>query len=890
MVKHPDKAVEFILNQRHQGFSVEDTIMNLAESLEQFQGISKSEAKNKANAAWKIAEGEYNKVLKGRDARSRGAIKGELRPEAKWYTPHLLVSRPCWSTYRQKLEAKGWPDSTISELDDSTDRIVGLMANPRLKQCTRKGLVIGRVQSGKTSNFTGVIAKAADAGFSFIVVMAGTTNSLRYQTQTRLHQDLIPENTEEWHWLTLAKKDENEKVTEGDFDPGHLEAASMLSGNTKPLIAIIKKNASVLERFNNWITGASLPQRAMKPMLLIDDECDNASVNTKDPELKPATINNHIRSIINNMPNATYVGYTATPFANVFINPNSNNNDLYPEDFIYPLSKSPSYFGVERIFGSDPENAESEDSGNDMIRNIPKDELNLLRPTRATADEFQFVPTETLKEAVAYFLMTCAGRLYREKHFAEGRKDFKSMLINTSQKMIEHAGTLPEITKLVASLRHSFSEKESVWKAIWEKETSLVDSKNTGCAYASVKWDELRDILANEVLPEGSVKIVVSNSDKNTASNLSQEYMQSNRGQILIVIGGNTLSRGITLEGLCVSYFVRTSKSYDTLLQMGRWFGFRPNYEDMPRVWMTSEMECQFFQLAGVEIDMFKRLESHKAGASPRDVPLLIRSIPGMLITARAKMRHAVAINIDYSGWAVQTTFFSHKDTSIIEHNIGSVIRMIEKLGGANQFINNPSFYFKGDVDAETVIAFLKDYKCNESNQEMQTDLIIKYIKDQLKKGGCKKWSFAIKTKAVNIREGEQVEWAGMKLNTLSFAKMDEQASSPDTAYLKAIKSSTDIFADFPDYAEVVRTHKDSTEDQRNETRGARQPGVGMIVIYPINGKSKPQQQGSSRVDLDAAGDLVGVTVFMPEVTGDKQSHSLVGVQTVPEVTTEDSE
>jgi hypothetical protein len=172
----------------------------------------------------------------------------------------------------------------------------------------------------------------------------------------------------------------------------------------------------------------------------------------------------------------------------------------------------------------------------------------------------------------------------------------------------------------------------------------------------------------------------------------------------------------------------------------------------------------------------------------------------------------------------------------------------------------------------------------------MQTDLIIKYIKDQLKKGGCKEWSFAIKTKAVNVREGEQVEWAGLKLYTLSFAKMSEQASSPDTAYLKAIKSSTDIFADFPDYAEVVRAHKDSNEDQRNETRGARQPGVGMIVIYPINGKSEPQQPGSSRVALDAAGDLVGVTVFMPEVTGDKQSHSLVGVQTKPEITNEESE
>ena len=889
MVKHPNKAVEFILNQQHQGFSMVDAVRNLVEFLEQMQGISKSEAETKANEAWKLAEAEYNKVLTGRDERSRGAIKLELRPEAKWYTPHLLVSRPCWGTYRQKLEDKGWPSSTISEVDDSTDRIVGLMSNPRLKQCTRKGLVIGRVQSGKTSNFTGVIAKAADAGFSFIVVMAGTTNSLRYQTQTRLHKDLIPENAPEWHWLTLAKKDEDDKVTEGDFDPGHLEAASMLSGNTK-LIAIIKKNASVLKRFNRWISSATLPQREMKPMLLIDDECDNASVNTRDPDEDPATINNEIRSIINNMPNATYVGYTATPFANVFINPNSNNNDLYPEDFIYPLSKSPSYFGVERIFGSDPENAESAESGNDMIRTIPKDELNSLRPTGSTADEFQFVPTDTLKEAVAYFLMTCAGRLYREKHFADGRKDFKSMLINTSQKMIEHAGTLPEITKLVASLRASFTEKETAWKAIWEKETTLVDSKNAGCAYECVKWEDLRDLLVNEVLPQGCVKIIVSNSDKNTASNLSQEYMESNRGQMLIVIGGNTLSRGITLEGLCVSYFVRTSKSYDTLLQMGRWFGYRPNYEDMPRVWMTSAMERQFFQLAGVEIDMFKRLESHKAGASPRDVPLLIRSIPGMLITARAKMRHAVAVNIDYSGWAVQTTFFSHKDTGIIEHNIGSVTRMVEKLGGANRFSNNPSFVYKTGVDAETVIAFLKDYKCNESNQEMQTDLIVKYIKDQLKKGGCKEWSFAIKTKAVNVREGEQVEWAGIKLNTLSFAKMSEQASSPETAYLKAIKSSTDIFADFPDYAEVVRNHKDSTEEQRNETRGARKPDVGMIVIYPINGKSKPQQPGSSRVDLDAAGDLVGVTVFMPEVTGDKQSHSLVGVRTEPETTNEDSE
>jgi len=874
MVKHPNKSVEFILNQRNQGFSPNDAVKNLAEFLEQISGISTDEAKKRASEAWEVAESEYNKVLKGKDERSSGPIADPLRAEAKWYVPHLMINRPYWTNYQNKLKGKGWADETIAELDDSTDRIVGLMSNPRLQQCTRKGLVIGRVQSGKTSNFTGVIAKAADAGFSFIVVMAGTTNSLRYQTQSRLHKDLIPEFDPNWHWLTRAKVDENNMVTEGDFAPGHIEATSMLSGETK-LIAIIKKNGAVLRRFNEWISSASLPIRAKKAMLLIDDECDNASVNTKDADEDPTVINREIRAIINNMPNATYVGYTATPFANVFINP--DENDLYPEDFIYPLSKGKSYFGVERIFGNNPSNEDSEVEANNMIREIPEHELDSLRT--------QFQPTKSLEKAIVYFLISCAARLYRESLKPGGRNDFKSMLINTSQKIALHNDTLPEIIKLVKKLRDSFNVNESIWKQEWETETAKVDTHKAGCLHEPVQWIQLRPYLINKVLPEGCTKIIVSNSDKNMASNLNQEYMEANSGRILIVIGGNTLSRGITLEGLCVSYFVRRSNSYDTLLQMGRWFGYRPNYEDMPRIWMTAAMEKQFFQLAGVEIDMFQRLEAHKAGASPKDVRLLIRSIPGMLVTAKAKMKNAVEVSIDYSGWAVQSTFFSHKDKDVIQHNTRSLEKIIGRLGGPNQFRFNKSFYVKDDVDASEIISFLKDYNCNESNKEMQPSLIIKYIQDQLKKGGCTKWSFAIKTKTLNLRPNEHVNWGGIVLNTLSFAKMKD--TSTTTAYLKAIKSSNDIFADFPDYEKAVKEYQGFKEEERQDERGKNQPGIGMIIIYPINGKSKAPEDSDHREDLDAVGDLVGVTIFMPEVSG---NHSYVGTKSEPETTVEPNE
>ena len=284
----------------------------------------------------------------------------------------------------------GWREEDITDLDDASTKVIAHLPNPHGSgEFHCRGLVLGYVQSGKTTNFTAVIAKAADAGYRFFVVLSGVHDALRQQTQDRLNAQLWEPHPELWNRLT----------NETDFRPTD-NVDALLANHSQRVSTVVKKNGARLRALKRWLRGARPELLAACPILIIDDEADQASVNTAKPERQPSTINRLIRDIVNGSPKAAYVGYTATPFANVLIDP-QNYEDLYPRDFIVDLPRPEFYIGPEAIFGREPvdfDPDEIEDDGHDFIRTVPADELAALRPKGAsTRHEFEPEVTESLE-------------------------------------------------------------------------------------------------------------------------------------------------------------------------------------------------------------------------------------------------------------------------------------------------------------------------------------------------------------------------------------------------------------------------------------------------------------------------------------------------------------
>jgi len=875
-MKHNIAAVQSFLKQ---GFTLEEAEKQLFEqlyetilSINNSPDVAKDTATVQAKQASDFVKAQQAKIYHERDPRT--AVDPQTSKE-RWYLGPQEGDY-LWPRYKKKLlEEKGLSAQTVDQIDDLTNRITRHLGSPGSPKFRKQGLVIGRVQSGKTSNFMGLLAKAGDAGYRMIFVLAGTTNTLRYQTQERLQSDLICHGDIKWRWLTQAKCIPGTLRVDpvGEFNEPST-AASIVANNSVRVIAVIKKNVSVLTKVRRWLQVPE-SQMANCPVLIVDDECDNASVNTRNPDENPTRINGEIRDILASIPKVSYVGYTATPFANVLSNPRPEIRDLYPNNFLFALPLNPEYFGPERIFGrtSDGPNDPGSD-GNDIVRTISEEEISMVTPINRNAlSTFNFQTPPSLISAVRYFLMNSAARVAREKSLGI-KPEFKSMLINTAQFMRVHRSALPKIQELKDKLRKELSTDSSIWEKEWEEESNRVVQQDIGCIHPKVKWNDVKNELTSQFFD--NIKVIVSNSSPNEASNLNAEYNHSNRGKILIVIGGNTLSRGITLEGLSVSYFVRNCAAYDTLLQMGRWFGYRKNYEDMPRVWMTSIMEDQFIRLSGVEKDMFGELESFMAGKSPADVGLRIRQCPGMMITARNKMIHARVCHVSYNGLMENTTFLYRKSLTHLQKNLSATKELILSCGGPEKFTARSQFKLVRNVDVKHVINFIKNYEIHEKNEKMDKSILLSYLKKQNDDQRCMKWNIAIKTRNDDDKTGFEI--AGLHLNRLS---LPPGKCYPDKsfAYIQNLTTREDIFADADDPAARELESKNST---RQEVRGKYENGVGLIVLYPINKDSVKAAESKTRENMEAVENIIAMAMYFPGNPNSNGNHGYVDVDISP--------
>lgn len=757
-------------------------------------------------------------------------IDPEDAPEP-WYTGPSAEDL-FWPAFRATLEADpGWKDA-VESLDAASTDVVGLLADPHSPTIATRGLVLGHVQSGKTANFTATIAKAADAGYRLFIVLSGVHNALRRQTQLRLDEQLYEPHKAKWLQLTGEHQDFGNPV----------KALALVAGTDLRLLAVVKKNVSRLTRLRDWLEQANAEGGLNTcPVLIIDDESDQASPNAaRDPELDRTKINKLIVELLG-LPRVAYIGYTATPFANVLINP-ADVRDMYPRSFIYALPKAPTYFGSEELFGRAVVEDDEDESSNphDMIRTVPEEEAELYKVSRTEPVVAQVSPA--LAEAIQWFVLATAARRVRS-----GKTQHSSMLIHTTMRVDPQLQYLPVIREFVKNLRDDLVAGGSEpWELQWNDEALREPAERHGLR--EVMFQELSPVLPDVL---GDIRVVADNSRS------TERLIYTDDPAAVIAVGGNTLSRGLTLEGLVSSFFLRTASTYDSLLQMGRWFGYRPGYGDLPRIWTTEDLAEDFRFLAEVERDLRLEVDRYTAeGASPRELPVRLRLHPRMQVTAKNKMHFAVPGEASYSGQRPQTTYFRHRDDNELRANHAAARGLLNHaLEEGASVERQASRVLVRDVNADTVIDFVERFAFHPDT-ELRSSLLKGYINGQREHQSLETWNLAVITRrppatAIDLGLDQPVP-------LITRSKL-ARSSTASTANIGTLMSRPDRVADLLDAAEAAQMSDQQLLDTRTDS------GRGLLLLYPIDKDSVPRPSaGDRRSPLEAVDHLVGVAFSFP--------------------------
>lgn len=790
----------------------------------------------------------------------------------QWYGGSL-ASHGAWPEYRERLEKSGLPQKAINAIDDSTEKILSLCANPKAPADKRKGLVIGYVQSGKTANFTGLIAKAVDAGYRVVIVLAGLYSNLRVQTQLRLQADLAVDDVGDssgiaWH-----------RFTSPDADIGKDNSPGLFNSTANVAVLVVKKHElrlSNVQRFLESVPPETLKKRGV---LIIDDESDQATPNTQGRKGLVSTINQRIRDIWKAVPTGTYVAYTATPFANVFIDP-SDEHDLYPDDFITVLPKPDLYMGSELFFDVKQDADDAEDEAiRELSHEVPEHEAEVFTPKPKAVDDFSPLMTPTLEAAIRWFILATAIREIRS-----GRARNSSMLVHTSQLVAVHRLTKDVISQFIKELSFDVESQEPNFKKVFDAEGDRATSMRDGERMPA--WDEIW-ALAKDVLQSTFVKI-------DNGESTDRLVYTEGEPQTVIAVGGGTLSRGLTLDGLVVSYFLRSSNSYDTLLQMGRWFGFRPGYRDLVRVWMGPGLEDDYGHLARVESQLRDEVRIMEGeGKTPREFAIKVRSHPGRLeITSAGKMSAADLVKAGLGGTRRQTIYLDRSPKSIgTQREAASrLVARVQSHGGpvltrrSRGSSGLPSLLLPGLTHAD-IVQFLREYWVSPTERWLQPDAMERWLHEH---GADTEWSLVLVSGPAT--GGTVVELpGGLSVGTSSRAPLSPENWSPDrlkvdlpdgsdVVNIRALMSAEDYLLDLRILAdqdtedlsteerEIVGAARKGDMKQMRGVRSEIRPNSGALLLYAVDGDSQPESSSSTRASMGAGGPLVGLGVVFPSV------------------------
>lgn len=663
----------------------------------------------------------------------------DRKSEMTWSHSEAYVS------YLKKLE--GIPPKIVSRLDETTDKLLDLAGDPTSegKWC-RKGLVIGQVQSGKTSNIIGLLNKASDAGYKLLIVLGGHTEPLRRQTQIRVDHGLTGRDTEDLDlkdsFLSRVRRigvanywDGQVKVQSfttqlKDFD-SHLKRGQnyqLTNEMGQPVVLVIKKNWRVLQNINSWLSQQHTQNLAT---LIIDDESDFASVNTNKEESDPTKVNAEIRRMLSMSDRSTYVAFTATPFANILIDDEADAtiggdplDDLFPRDFIFSLKSATNYIGPREIFGRNGSHASS------VVTDLEDADEFFPTPHRST-HQVEGLP-DSLMRAIMSFLVAISMRRTR----GDGEAN-KTMMVNVSSYNAVQSQVLEllqgEVKKIKNDIRYCLNHEGEI-----EKQTTTVD-RFIEVAQTDFNVDpgSIPELLKALKIEGDSLAVELRNSLTRNIEPGSERNK--------IVIGGHVLSRGITLDGLVTSYFVRSSTAMDTLLQMGRWFGYRDRYADLTRIFLRGETAEWFALISDVIEELLDQIDQmNDQGLPPSEFGIRIRMHPGRLrVTAASKSRNATEKTI-----RVSMAGTSHETWKIAERNLArnwaATVALLDEINqmGISNDLDSGRVVFR-DVPLESVVRFLDAFKA-----ETYGTLVSSTIRDLVKKLSASRdmtpWDIAI--------------------------------------------------------------------------------------------------------------------------------------------------
>lgn len=563
---------------------------------------------------------------------------------------------------------KQWIDTTALSKDSFS--IIQMLGNPESENHHRRGMIVGDIQSGKTGSYTAVINRAIDVGYDVVVLLAGSLENLRRQTQERIDNEVIGKTLDLRGdgksfipaGVSCFQIQEHIKVmTDTKHDYNTRQRANrdseILKGNTllyiaKKTVTALKTMLSALEEDNPSLLDDKGKLQAS--ILVIDDEADNASVNTKkNSEMDPTKINGGIRKLLNKFVSTSYIAVTATPFANIFIDDRTESemygDDLFPSDFIHLLDRPAAYTGAYKLFGETDMGEETGEDYSHILIPVKKEDIPpssyVFRHKKDVVEigAFQELP-KSLQKSVRYFILV----QYLMDDFMP-HNSHRTMMINVS-RFVRVQNDLADSIDIWLHERlrndlfqwHNYPERGDdpcsgefhKLKKVWEEYNLESLSGRT--------WSEICPGLYDSVM---KIRVSVENMSSKAREKGRLNYQLYPDGDRVISVGGQCLSRGLTLENLVVTYFFRNSAAYDTLLQMGRWFGYRDAYMQYFRIWMADESILWYRLISDAYEDL--RLQIMKMNAlkmEPSQFGLMVRRHPcsGLIITARNKMRNAV--------------------------------------------------------------------------------------------------------------------------------------------------------------------------------------------------------------------------------------------------------
>lgn len=904
--------------------------------LKQFVIEEMKEMKNKQGCSWEdigqlsFAKGEeldYLHNLKWRSPEGALIERGfwgecflEIKEELDRVTPIKLSERSLnsleissnpqsnWSMYKKRLQKKNWTEQAISEIAASSYSILKQLGVNTIDEMDPvKGLVVGNVQSGKTANMAGLMAMAADNGFNFFIVLTGTIENLRQQTEDRLvgdmKDDVDGENSNS-NWQVISKPSLNSKTYERKISNINLSENS-----NERFISVNLKNKSRLKDLLRWLYSDQNKCKQLK-ILVIDDEADQASINTKDifdesdseQTVERTAINDAIHKLLHGyngqkVQAMNYISYTATPYANL-LNENGPGT-LYPSNFIVSLKSSPDYIGPKEIFGiEEPE----ERAKLDIVRSLSNDEIECIK---AAHERGSINIPDGLKEAVNWYILTLLAAR------AMNYKKPITMLIHTSFKTAGHEALSEIITNYIVGMRFNdnlstelqqlylkeqayfkrtdflsgmpgYSNPENVmyypdWSEI-EIQFNYLFSLSNSQFLSHVQLDE----DDQPVFHDGIHLAVDNSSSRSREEHVRLVYPEESQKLAtgVIVIGGNTLSRGLTLEGLTTSYFLRTTKQVDTLMQMGRWFGYRKGYELLPRIWLEQEARLRFEFISQINQELKEEIEEFSLlGKSPTDFAPKVKNSPNhvfLRITAGNKMQNSKDIEFDFGGFNKQTVIFENNKEKL-DNNILAAENLFKKI--EQEVIVKPSSLVWNNVPYELIKEYINNYQVNEHDVTFsKLPELLEWLDTENSKGSLNSWSVILASKGqIKDYSENKNTWQvhGKGINKVIRSVRTEMPNENKVVSIGALRSPSDLLLDINQ--ELLPEEKSNAEMQsmKKVRKKYSYENTPQLLIYMVD-KAESENDSSFEDSLDKGNidknlnfsqDIIGMNIMIPSIT-----------------------